>query len=161
MCMNCAREWRELRIIDWFMSPPCSLGVSLWVHPGLDSSLLIEERVEGSNTSKLALQVTWFKIVKAQSGSSCVIPRAEETLLSRMWWEWCLHAVWHSTVCKWMSFCAWHAVSWKLPSRHLGPVSSASLFVFLIYGVSVLPQPLQLAAADGLPSRVIPMTSPA
>lgn len=49
---------------------------------------------------------------------------------------------------------------WELPSTHLGPVSSASLFVFLIYGTSILPQPLQLAAADGLPSRVIPMTSP-
>lgn len=35
---------------------------------------LIEEGVEGSNTSKLALQVTQFKMVKAQSGSSCRIP---------------------------------------------------------------------------------------
>lgn len=70
------------------MSPSCSLGVSLWVHqPGLDSFLLMEERVEGSNASKLALQVMWFKIGKGQSVSSCLILIAEKTLRSRMQWE--------------------------------------------------------------------------
>lgn len=36
-------------------SPPLQIGLSVWVRPGLDSALLIEERVEGSNTSKMAL----------------------------------------------------------------------------------------------------------
>lgn len=70
------------------MSPSCSLGVSLWVHqPGLDSFLLMEERVEGSNAFKLALQVMWFKTGKGQSVSSCLILISEETLRSRMQWE--------------------------------------------------------------------------
>lgn len=45
------------------------------------------EGVKGSSASKLALQMTLFKIGRGQSGSWCLIPPAEETLGSRMPWE--------------------------------------------------------------------------